>query len=108
VLQSAIQHGSTDDSPLAANNTFITAIPVSNAVPIAVVPFASVQNPKESHVDSGKRVERTKRNYSILTDRDIPSRELDHETEIISDCVKGSKQFIMRKWQLLKILDELK
>ncbi len=93
-------HPSFADDSLVGANTFITALPVGNAVPTA-------PSPKELQIDSAKKTERS-RNYSILTDRDIPSRTLDPELDLISDCSKGSRKFIMRKWQLLKILDENK
>ncbi len=99
-FQPAIQPVLTDDSSLVASNTFITALPVGNTV-------LAAPSPKELHADPTKKTERS-RYYSILTDKEIPSRSLDPELELISDCSKGSKKFIMRKWQLLKILDENK
>ena len=97
--------GLIGDSPSDASNTFITAIPVASSAPVAM---SSGQNVKEIlPIELAKKTERS-RHYSILTDMDIPSRVLDNETQTISDCEKGSRKFITRKWQLLKILDEHK
>jgi hypothetical protein len=100
MLQGAIQPGPLDDP----SNTFITAVPAGHSVPAATI---FIPGPKEFHVEPAKKTE-ISRNYSILTDKDVPSRALDLETEMISDCSKGSRMFVMRKWQLLKILDEFK
>ncbi len=100
IIPHAMQPSFADDSLVGASSTFITALPVGNAVQTA-------PSPKELQIDSAKKTERS-RNYSILTDRDIPSRTLDPELDLISDCSKGSRKFTMRKWQLLKILDENK
>jgi hypothetical protein len=103
--QGAIISGPKDNSLGTPNNTFMTAIPPGHSLSI---PSFTQSPKKESHdFDTAKKSERT-RNYSILTDMDIPSRALDHETEMISDCSKGSRKYVTRKWQLLKILDELK
>ena len=99
-LQYANQPALADNSVLGSSSTFITALPVGNSVLAAL-------NPKDLQVDPVKKIERS-RNYSILTDKDIPSRALDPELELISDCSKSSRKFIARKWQLLKILDENK
>jgi hypothetical protein len=97
--------GLIGDSSSDASNTFITAVPVAGSAPGAM---PSGQNVKEIlPVELAKKTERS-RHYSILTDMDIPSRVLDIETQTISDCEKGSRKFIARKWQLLKILDEHK
>jgi hypothetical protein len=106
--QGAIISGPKDNSLGTPNNTFMTAIPPGHSLLSIQIPsFIQIPN-KESHdFDAAKKSEKT-RNYSILTDLDIPSRALDHETEMISDCSKGSRKYVTRKWQLLKILDELK
>jgi hypothetical protein len=100
MLQSAIQPGPLDDP----SSTFITAVPAGHSVHAATT---FISGPKDFHVEPAKKIE-ISRNFSILTDKDIPSRALDLDTEMISDCSKGSRMFVMRKWQLLKILDEFK
>ena len=90
------------DSNAETDNTFITARSAA---------MLSGPSLKESFIDPiGKKsaISEMSRNYSILTDRSIPSRGLTPEVELITDSAKGSKTFILHKWQLLRIMDEPK
>jgi len=90
------------DSNAETDNTFITARSAA---------MLSGPSLKESFIDPiGKKsaISEMSRNYSILTDRNIPSRGLTPEVELITDSAKGSKTFILHKWQLLRIMDEPK
>jgi hypothetical protein len=89
-----------------ASEALMTNIGIGDSA-VSAVP--SSHKPKEmlAASDLGNKPE-TGRKYSILTDRDIASPAEDPEIQMISDCSKGSRKFVTRKWQVLKVLDEHK